>query len=383
MSFSAEVPNPPIMALEPLFVDLDGTLIAGDVTWESIFAAVGKYPWLIFVIPFWFLQGRGYMKRRVAERAAIEVGGLPYHPQVVDFCRRRRAQGGEVILATASDRTLARAVAEHLGVFADYLGTEGAKNLKGGAKLARIEEYCRERGARDFSYVGDAWADVPIWKHCRHVYAVAPPASLVAALKRAGTAPPEILVPRRRLGTPLLGALRPQLWVKNLLLGVPLVLSGGVMNGAQVISLLWAMAAFTACASAIYLIDDLMNLGESRRLPMGQRRPLAAGTFPVPYAPPVAICLLALSFGIAFSVLPLSFTAVLAMYFATGCIYATWLGRIPLVDVLSLAGTLTLRVWAGGCAVGVPVPGWTLAACLLLFIALACVKRSSPFIRTA
>ncbi len=383
MSFSAEVPNSPVIALEPLFVDLDGTLIAGDVTWESLFAAVGKFPWLVFVIPFWFLQGRGYMKRRVAEHAAIEVRGLPYHPQVVDFCRRRRAQGGEVILATASDRSLARAVAENLGVFTGYFGTDGAKNLKGAAKLARIEEYCRERGATDFSYVGDAWADVPIWKHCRHVYAVAPPAALVAALNRAGTAPPEILVQRRPLGASLLDALRPQLWVKNLLLGVPLVLFGGVIDGAQIISLLWAMAAVSACASAIYLIHDLMNLSDDRRLPMGQRRPLAAGTFPVPYAPPLVIGLLVLSFGIALSVLPLSFTALLAIYFSAGCIYATRLGRIPLVEGLLLPGMLMLRVWAGGCAVGVPAPASALAACLLIFVAVAFVGRFSPFVRAA
>jgi decaprenyl-phosphate phosphoribosyltransferase len=156
-----------------------------------------------------------------------------------------------------------------------------------------------------------------------------------------------------------------------------------MMDGAHIVPLLWAIAAFTTCASAIYLIHDLMNLGDDRRLPMEQRRPLSAGTFPVPYTPPLVIGLLVVGFGVSLSVLPPSFTALLAIYFAVGCIYATRLGRIPVIETLLPPGMMTLRVWAGGGAVGVPVSGWALTACLLIFIFLGCIRRFSSFIRAA
>ncbi len=46
-----------------------------------------------------------------------------------------------------------------------------------------------------------------------------------------------------------------------------------------------------------------------------------------------------------------------------------------MVDVLTLAGLYTLRVLAGGVAVGIPVSSWLLAFSLFFFLSLAFAKR--------
>jgi hypothetical protein len=37
----------------PLAVDLDGTLIAGDLLWEGLFLLIRKNPLFLFLVPFW------------------------------------------------------------------------------------------------------------------------------------------------------------------------------------------------------------------------------------------------------------------------------------------------------------------------------------------
>jgi 4-hydroxybenzoate polyprenyltransferase len=380
---SQDVPQAPVVASEALFVDLDGTLIASDMVWESLFLAIRRQPLVLFKLLFWLARGRAYMKHKLAERVTPQVNNLPYRQEVIDFLKQQRARGTEVVLATASHQSVAQKVGEHLGLFVDCLGTDGGANLKGSAKLARIEAYCREHGFTEFSYIGDTWADIPIWKRAKHVYAVAPSATLVAALQRLGTSTPEILVRRRSTAIPLLRALRPQQWLKNLLLAVPLVLAHKMLDANRLFLLGLAIFAFCACASAVYLINDLFDLEADRTHPTKRRRPLAAGTLPVPYALPLIATLMTLAFGISFWLLPLDFSGLLAVYVVANFCYSMWLKRKPMIDVLMLAGMYTLRVLAGGVAVDVPISEWLLAFSAFFFISLAFVKRYSELIKIA
>jgi phosphoserine phosphatase len=360
---------------EALFVDLDGTLIAGDLTWESLFLAIRQHPLVLFAIPFWVLLGRGTLKRKVAERATLQIDNLPYRPEVIEFLKHQKARGTEIILATASDRSIARRVADHLGLFTDYLGTEGGENLKGAVKLARMESYCRERGIAGFSYVGDTWADVPIWKNCRHVYAVAPSPALIAALKRLGGATPEILVRRPSFALPLLRALRPWHWIENLLLAVPPTLARNGFDVDRSLPLLVAFVAFSAAESAAYLAHDLMHLDVCRADPLRRSSALATGTLPVPFVPPLIAALLVVAFGISLCFLSLGVAGLLAVFFVACLCYATWLDRKPFLAGLMLAAMNVSRVLAGGLATDSPVSGWLLGFLVVCCVAVVFARR--------
>ena len=174
-------------------------------------------------IPLWLLSGRAHLKRQVASLVLPDATRLPYREQVLQFVQAQRLEGRKVVLATASDALAAGQIADHLGLFDDRLCTEGGPNLKGAAKLAAIEAYCREHGHGGFSYVGDSRADLPVWRAAQQVYVVAPSRSLSSAIARLGK-PTQVLTSRGSRIRPLVKALRPQQWLKNLLIFMPLIL---------------------------------------------------------------------------------------------------------------------------------------------------------------
>ena len=142
-------PGPTMVSAEDatLFVDLDGTLIATDLLWESLLLVVRDHPQAILKIPFWLMSGRARLKRNIAALVAPDANRLPYRSAVLEFLQAQRAQGRRMVLATASDQWVAGKIADHLGLFDDRICTNGGENLKGTAKLAAIETYCQQRGS--------------------------------------------------------------------------------------------------------------------------------------------------------------------------------------------------------------------------------------------
>jgi len=181
----------------------------------------------------------------------------------------------------------------------------------------------------------------------------------------------------------LVRALRPQQWVKNLLLLVPLVLAHRLNDTAGLIASAWAAIAFSAAASSVYLLNDLLDLEADRAHPQKRSRPLAARDVTPAAALRTAAALLVLAFGISIVFLPLLFTAAVLAYLVANALYSLWLKRKPMVDVLVLANLYTLRVVAGGIATDVPVSEWLLAFSTFFFLSLAFVKRYAELHRLA
>jgi len=174
---------------------------------------------------------------------------------------------------------------------------------------------------------------------------------------------------------PLLRALRPQQWIKNILLFVPLVLAHAWHDWDRVVAALIAFVAFSAAASATYIVNDLLDVSADRCHPQKRRRPFAAGALPLAWGPPLAAGLLLVGFAIAVAALPVAFVALLLLYSILTLLYSCWLKRKVMVDVMVLAGLYTLRVVAGGVAADVLVSEWLMALSLFLFTSLAFGKR--------
>src|SRR5882757_9428169 len=118
----------------PLVLDLDGTLIAGDLLYKSFFSILRRNPLIVFGCAKWLLAGRAALKRQLALRNRIDWDRLALHQDLVTLAIREKAAGRTIILATAADAVLAGQLASRLGFIDEVYASDGERNLKGSTK---------------------------------------------------------------------------------------------------------------------------------------------------------------------------------------------------------------------------------------------------------
>ncbi len=354
-----------------LFVDMDGTLVATDVLWEAFFKVLKAQPWVALLAVAWLIRGRATLKDELSKRVVIDPEALPYREDVLAFVRARKAEGDTVILATASARPWAEAVAKHLGLFDDVLASDAENNLKGANKLAAIERYCQDRGHAKWGYVGDAHADLPIWDQADEVFVVAPS----AALKQRVTGATQVFGKKPSLIKAAIKAMRPHQYVKNVLLWVPLMLGHAYDDSGKLFAALVAFATFSLTASSIYLFNDMLDVEADRVHPKKKYRPFASGNLPLLYGPPMVATLIAVALTLSVLFLPKGYLGVLLIYLVVNSAYSITLKSKMLIDVMILASLYTLRIFAGGVATDLRVSEWLLAFSIFFFTSLAFAKR--------
>jgi 4-hydroxybenzoate polyprenyltransferase len=365
-------------AAETVCVDLDGTLVCTDTLWESLLLLAKARPWHLLLAVAWLCRGKAYLKRQIASRVAPNAALLPYRPEVVESLRDLKRAGGTVYLTTAADQRIADDVANHLGLFDAVVASDGATNCSGTNKLAAIR---RRLDGAGFTYWGDSRADLPLWQAADEACVVAPSNGLWKAVQKVS---PRAKVAGRQHARfkPFVSALRPHQWSKNLLLFLPLFLAHQWYDLGKLWLALVAMAAFSAAASAIYIVNDLLDIESDRRHPTKCRRPFAAGELSIPAGLCLSACGAMTSFVLAITCLAPSFTAWLALYLLTTTAYSLSLKKRVVIDVILLAGLYTLRIAAGAAAVSVPVSPWLLAFAMFFFLSLALGKRYIELRRT-
>ncbi|MBT2326257.1 UbiA family prenyltransferase [Variovorax paradoxus] len=357
--------------MRPLYVDLDGTLIATDLLHESLLQLVRASPQSLLALPLWLLRGKAAFKDEVAQRTFVDVATLPYRPEVLEFVRSARAAGRRTVLATASDGKLARAVASHLGLFDAVLASDGERNVKGATKLAAIQA---DAGGAAFSYAGDHAADLKVWRGAEAAVVVGRSESLARRAAGVTTVEARIVPPRTSFRRYLYGA-RLHQWLKNLLIFLPLMPVLHHLTQPLVVNASLAFLAFGLMASGIYVLNDLLDLETDRQHHRKRTRPFAAGEISVPMGLAMTALLCAASLALSLALLPRAFVGVLLLYMALTTAYSLHLKRRAVVDVFSLAALYTIRVAAGTAATGQPLSFWVLSFSLFIFLSLALAKR--------
>jgi 4-hydroxybenzoate polyprenyltransferase/phosphoserine phosphatase len=360
-----------------LCVDLDGTLIRGNVLWECVLALLKTRPVTLLLLPFWLLSGRASLKRQVAARVRLDPARLLYRQQVLDLLRQEKAGGRRIVLATAADREVAETISSYLGLFDDVHASDGQMNLKGANKAAFLTQTYSQTG---FEYVGDAAADVEVWRNARGAYVVgtemrAEQAAAVTTLKAT------IREPRPSLRTSVrtwINALRGHHWAKNLLLFLPLALSHNLAV-EPVLQTFAGFALYGLCASGLYIVNDLLDLHSDREHPWKKERPFAAGTISIPGGLLASSVLIAFALGLGF-LLNVQFGLALLGYAILTMIYSLYLKQIALLDVFVLSGFYSFRILAGALISATPLSQWFLAFSMFFFLSLAMAKRYSELL---
>jgi hypothetical protein len=353
----------------PLVVDLDGTLISTDLLVESVFAHLGANPLRIFSLTSSLSRGKASLKADIARETPIDPAHLPYNEQVLSLVRDARERGRPVYLVSASNERYVRGVADYLGLFDGWFASTDSENLSSSAKARRLVDAF---GDQSFDYIGNDKADLAVWPKASRRLAVEPSPSVGAALKAMDA---DAVV----LGTPAgrwrawRQLLRVHQWAKNALVLVPLF-AAHRFDLEAVVHAITAAIAFSLAASAIYILNDLVDIDADRKHRSKKLRPLAAGTVSVRQAMAVAPALLLVAFLVGLLVSPW-FVAVLLAYLALTTAYTFYFKRKMMIDIVALASLYTLRVIGGAVAIATAPSEWILAFSMFIFTSLALIKR--------
>ncbi len=173
---------------------------------------------------------------------------------------------------------------------------------------------------------------------------------------------------------PLIRALRPPEWIKNLLVFAGLLFSGRLDESAAVVDATLTFVAFCAIASAGYLLNDLRDREHDRRHPEKRDRPIASGVVAPGTAATTALVLALGALALGF-VVDTEIAGLVAVYGAITTAYSMILKRLVIIDVMTIGGLFILRVIAGAVAVGAQASEFLLVCTGFLALFLGFTKR--------
>lgn len=353
---------------KPLVLDVDGTFLQTDILYEGFWAGLGQNPMATIKAVFKHLRHPARLKRELVNVADLRTDLLPVNADIKALADETVASGREVVLASASDQALVAQLAQDHGYSEHVFGSCGDVNLKGEAKAHALVQAYGEGG---FHYAGNAAVDRAIWEHADGVLIVGKHAAIARDLTAAGKQVAQYDAGWKMRD--LIRALRPHQWVKNILLVLPMIAAHDFALPTLML-VLFGMVAFSAAASAIYIVNDLLDLEADRLHSKKRHRPFAAGTVPIPVGMLTSFGLGGIALGIG-AYLGAAFLLVVVIYMALSLAYSLRLKRMRWVDIATLASLYTLRVVAGAAASGVVASGFMLIFIFPVFIALGCVKR--------
>ena len=84
------------------------------------------------------IKGRSQLKAQLADLVVVDVATLPYRSDLLAYLQEEKQKGRKIVLATATDKRIARRIANHLGIFEGVIATSRDFNCKGDAKLQAI-----------------------------------------------------------------------------------------------------------------------------------------------------------------------------------------------------------------------------------------------------
>jgi len=358
----------------PLVVDVDGTLLNSDLLWECLLRYVFPAPWRAFQALYWYLTGGpSLLKFQLSELVTLNQDRLPWNSSVIEYCEHASNTNTEVFLATASNEQFAKRSTRSLTFVTQIFGSSKEHNLKAHKKAQFLTT---KFGVGNFDYIGDSFSDIPVWRSCKRPIFVGSEKKrkaieLVSGIQFSKTLESDNPSPKRYLSL-----IRPHQWVKNALVFLPLLAAHQWMQPSLILTSCIAALSFSAVASCVYVINDLLDIDTDREHPLKRFRPIAAGTVSIPQALICAAALGLMGFLIA-AFVSASFLGIISLYFALTLSYSVKFKQSAPLDAVLLAGFYTLRIVAGGVAVNIFPSTWLLLFSSTFFFSLALIKRVS------
>jgi len=173
----------------------------------------------------------------------------------------------------------------------------------------------------------------------------------------------------------LVRLLRPHQYLKNGFVFVG-VLFSLQWDRATLLDATLAFLAFCAAASAVYVLNDIMDVEADRAHPVKRHRPIADGSVPIPVAFRVMALLIVLALLLGWMAGPWV-PFIVASYFVINLLYSWRLKHVVILDVFSIASGFMLRILAGTIGIGIEPSEWLLLCGLMITLFLGFAKRRS------
>jgi 4-hydroxybenzoate polyprenyltransferase len=175
-------------------------------------------------------------------------------------------------------------------------------------------------------------------------------------------APPAASERQRLRAADLAALVRVTQWPKNIFVLAPALFGGALLTAHGIMSAVLATACFCLLSSAVYVLNDLVDVGADRQHPRKSRRPIASGRVSALAAVAVLTLLVGLAGATSALCLPVPFLLLAGLYLFNSTVYCLWLKHRVLVDVMLIAIGFVIRLLAGCAAVDVQPSSW-LAVC--------------------
>lgn len=173
--------------------------------------------------------------------------------------------------------------------------------------------------------------------------------------------------------------LRPEHWVKNLFLFLPAFFAARLNETSVMRNAILGFLAFCLIASAVYVLNDIVDAPQDRNHPDKNRRPIASGAIAVREAIVILIVLL-ISGAMLSAYLGTTMLFLSLLYFMVNVFYSFSLKHIAIMDVSLIGLGFLLRIFAGGAVTGVVVSQWLIVLTFLLALILGFAKRRGEYV---
>lgn len=359
----------------PLIVNLDGTLTPANTTAERIVNAIFRRPFFVISAVVRRIHNLSFLKKDILEMLDYDVATLPIREDFINWLQREHNKGRPIHLVTEADQGIADKIARRFNFIVKATGFAGSTNLSGHRK----RRYLQNIYPNGYVYAGNNSRDLPVWKGSNGIVLVDSSSRTKHAALALGR-PIEAIFTYRSVGiSAWWNSLKVHHNVKNVLVFVPLFLSGMYYNLSAVGSSIGAFISLGLVASGSYILNDLADLQADRVHLSKRHRPFASCKCGVGSGLLLALALITLGLGIAIMfVQELAF--VIGAYLGITLSYSACLKRYPIIDVVILSGLFTLRILMGSVAISVDISHWLMIFSMFFFLSLSLAKRHTEIL---
>ena len=173
--------------------------------------------------------------------------------------------------------------------------------------------------------------------------------------------------------------LRPKNYIKNILILLPLVFSGGFFDSGKIIEILFSFLAFCTMSSAVYIFNDLCDKNKDCSHPLKRHRPIASGAIVVKKAVFLFFLLVIVSAAFNFLACGLQIRPwiFLGCYLLQNILYSLKLKDVPILDISVIAVGFLLRMFYGLAVFDIAVSKWFYLTVLVGSFYLVLSKRKN------
>ena len=169
-------------------------------------------------------------------------------------------------------------------------------------------------------------------------------------------------------------------WIKNLFVFVPIIFSLHLFEINYFIKTFITFLLFCLSSSAIYVINDIVDLDADKQHPVKKNRPLASGKISIKSAYLIAGILIFLSTFLSYY-FDKGLLIIILIFILLNISYSLYFKHKVILDIFAIAMGFSIRVYAGAFIIDVPISSWLILSTIFISLFLAVMKRHSELKR--